>query len=168
MPGAMNNLAGAIMFGMDFNIDGLKDKLAELKDKVKITKEDDGVIVRFTDPAMTKDPSAANLFSPEKIAGLKAMMPDSVGLDFEIEPMEDGFKLNTKDPDGVYDLVSKLLDPELLINMLKQLMEMFTKGGIGGLFNQLGNMGDEEDMADEGDGPEDDDSFPDDADDDDM
>jgi hypothetical protein len=147
------------MFGMDFNIDGLKDKLAELKEKVKITKEDDGVVVRFTDPAMANDPNAANLFSPEKLAGLKAMMPDSTGLDFEIEPMDDGFKLKTKDPDGVYDLVSKLLDPEFLMNMLKQVMEMFTKG-MGGLFGQLGNMGDGEDVDDEGDGPEEDDSFP--------
>ncbi len=146
------------MFGMDFNIDGLKDKLAELKDKVMITKEADGVVVRFTDPAIAHDPNAASLFSPEKLEGLKAMMPDSAGLDFEVEPLDDGFKLKTKDPDALYDLVSKLLDPEFLLNMLKQVMDMFTKG-MGGLFGQLGNP-ENGDMDDEGDGPEDEGPFP--------
>ncbi len=143
------------MFGMDFNIDGLKDKLDELKDKIKITKEDDGVVVQFTDPAMAKDPNAASLFNPEQLAGLKTMIPDAAGLDFEVETRDDGFKFLTKDPDGVYDLISKLLDPELLVNMLKQVMEMLSKG-MGGLFGQLGNIGEEDD--DEDDGFEDDDS----------
>jgi hypothetical protein len=136
------------MFGMDFNVDGLKDKIAELKDKIKITKEDDGVIVRFTDPAMAMDPNAASLFSPEKLSGLKAMMPEAAGLDFEVESMDDGFKLITKDPDTVYDMLSKLLDPEFLMNMLKQVMEMFTKG-MGGLFGQLGKMDEGSDEMDE-------------------
>jgi hypothetical protein len=146
------------MFGMDFNLDGLKDKLNELKEKVKITKEDDGVVVTFTDPAMAKDKSAADLLSPEKLAGLKAMMPGAAGLDFEVEPRDDGFKLKTNDPDGVYDFVSKLLDPDLLMNMLKQVMEMFTKG-MGGMFGQLGsadgNVECDEDMDSEGDGTDD-------------
>jgi hypothetical protein len=147
------------MFGMDFNIDGFKDKLAELKDKIKITKEDDGVVVRFTDPAVAMDPNAVSLFSPEKLSGLKAMMPDAAGLDFEVESLDDGFKLKTKDPDGVYDTISKLLDPDFLMNMLKQMMEMLTKG-MGGLFGQLGDTGDGSDeMGDEGDGPDDEDTL---------
>ncbi|MEX2684736.1 MAG: hypothetical protein Q6373_024400 [Candidatus Sigynarchaeota archaeon] len=146
------------MFGSDFNFDGIKEKLADLKDKVKISKKADCVIVRFTDPALAGDPTTANLFSPDKIAELKAMMPDSGIPDFEFEPLEDGFKLKTKDPAGLFDMVSKMLDPDFLLDLLKQVMELFTKG-MGDLFGQLGNMqGD--DATGENNGPEDDDSSP--------
>nr|MDO8088069.1 hypothetical protein [Candidatus Sigynarchaeum springense] len=144
------------MFGADFNIDGLKEKLADLKDKVKIIKKTDCVVVRFTDPAMASDPTTASVFSPDKIADLKAMMPDSGIPDFELEQLEDGFKLKTNDPDGLYDMISKMLDPDFLLNLLKQVMEMFTKG-MGDIFGQLGNM-QGEDATDENEGPEDEDS----------
>ncbi|NMC06789.1 MAG: hypothetical protein GYA24_16345 [Candidatus Lokiarchaeota archaeon] len=144
------------MFGMDFNLDGLKEKMAELKDKIKVTKVEDGIVVRFTDTSMAMDQNAASLFSPEKLAGLKAMMPDAAGLDFDVEPMDDGFKLKSSDPDATYDVVSKLVDPEYLMSMLEQMMSMLTKG-MGGLFGQLGNMAGD-DVDDEGDGPGDDDA----------
>jgi cytochrome c-type biogenesis protein CcmH/NrfG len=111
------------MFDMDSIIDELVEKLAELTDKIKITKESGGVVVRFTDPSMNPQvQDATNLFSAERLAGLKKMIPSAADLDFDAEPMDDGFKLKTKDPDGTYTFISKLLDPEALVRMLRQAM----------------------------------------------
>nr|MDO8113899.1 hypothetical protein [Candidatus Sigynarchaeota archaeon] len=122
------------MFGNDFNLDDLRDKLNELKDKIKITKEKDGVIVKFEDPEMANADGASNFLNPEM---LKNMMPGAEGV--EVEPVEGGLKFKTSDPDGFYEMISQILNPEFFMNMLQQLMDMMTKGG--GLFGALGGLG---------------------------
>nr|MDO8088799.1 tetratricopeptide repeat protein [Candidatus Sigynarchaeum springense] len=108
------------MYSVDSIIEKLVEKFAELKDKVQITKEPDGVAVRFMDTAMVQDQDMANPFSPQRLAGLRMLMPGTAGLDFQAEPMDGGIKLKTQDPDSVREFISKLLDPEAVVRILRQ------------------------------------------------
>ncbi len=110
------------MFDMNSIIEELVERLAELVDKMKITKEKDGVVVRFTDPAIAQAQDTTNPLNQERLAQLKRMVPGAADLDFEFEPMADGFKLKTKDPAGVHKFITTLLDPERLVAMLRQAM----------------------------------------------
>jgi hypothetical protein len=135
----MKNKKMKRMFGADFDADGLREKLNELKDKVSITKEEDGIVLIFTDPDMLNDPSTNSFFSPSGFESLKSMIPGGEGLSYEVEPVEGGVKFKTSDPDALYDLLQKIFDPDFLINMMQQLMSAFM--GPGGLMDSLKDIG---------------------------
>ena len=129
------------MFGADFDLDGLREKLSELKDKVSITKEEDGVVLIFTDPDMLNDPSTQQFFSPSGFESLKSMIPGGEGLTYEVEPIEGGARFKTNDPDALYDMFQKIFDPDFLITLMQQLLSAFS--GPGGLMDSLKDIGSE-------------------------
>ena len=138
------------MFGADFNPDEIREKLSALKEKVEITKEDDGVVLVFTDPDMMNDPSTASFFSPASFESFKNMIPGGEDLSYQVQPLEDrpGAKFLTSDPDALYDLFQKIFDPDFLLNIVQQLMNAFA--GPGGLLDGLKEMGSEmEKLGDE-------------------
>lgn len=137
------------MFGADFNPDELREKLSTLKDAVEIAKEDDGVILVFTDPEMLNDPSTGAFFSPSNFESLKSLIPGGENLTYQVEPVSGGVKFKTNDPDAVYELLQKIFDPEFLINIVQQLMSMFSGpgsllDGLNEIGNELGNLDEDE------------------------
>ena len=129
------------MFGADFNPEDLREKLSTLKEKVEITKEDDGIVIVFSDPEMLNDPSTRDFFSPASFESLKSMMPGGENLSYQVQPLEDrpGVKFITSDPDAFYDLFQKIFDPDFLLNMIQQLLSAF--GGPGGILDSLNDLG---------------------------
>lgn len=118
------------MFGDNFNLDELRMQLEELKRKIEITKEADGVLVKFTDPELLEEPGLVdNMLDPNRLAGMKNMMPGMDGIDLEVEQVPDGMKLKTNDPDGIHDMLSKILDPDFMQQMMQQLADMMSKLG---------------------------------------
>jgi hypothetical protein len=128
------------MFGPNFNPDELKEALGSLKEKIQVTKDDDGVLLIFTDPDAAADPMTQGLLNPEGFEGLKNMAGGG-SIEFTLEPVDGGVKFMTSDPDGLYDILQKVLDPDFMLDMINQLMAAFT--GPGGLADQLENLGNE-------------------------
>ncbi|HME55945.1 MAG TPA: hypothetical protein VKM55_27325 [Candidatus Lokiarchaeia archaeon] len=129
------------MFGADFNADEMREKLGSIKEKVEITKEDDGVVLVFTDPEMLNDPSTGAFFSPSNFENLKGMVPGGENLAYKVEPVTGGVKFITDDPDAFYDLLQKIFDPDFLMNIVEQLLSAFA--GPGGILDSLGELGNE-------------------------
>lgn len=127
------------MFSGNINPDEIREKLGAIKDKIQLTKDDNGVTLLFLDPDMMNDPATRDFFSPSSFETLRSMIPGGETLEYKVEPVEGGVKFITSDPDAFYELLQKIFDPDFLMNIIEQLMSAFA--GPGGLLDSLEDLG---------------------------
>ncbi|MFX0100820.1 MAG: hypothetical protein ACFFCS_14690 [Candidatus Hodarchaeota archaeon] len=139
------NGMGDMFGGGDF-----QKQLEEMKEKIDIIKEDDGVLVKFKDPEMLQNPQLQSMLNPGNLSSIGQMAGSAMGgMSMDIEQLDDGFKIKTDDPDALYELFNKLFDVEFMKEMISNLMEKLM-GGMGDLLGGLGDaFGDEDDDEEE-------------------
>lgn len=119
------------MFGGDLG--EFQQQLDEMKEKLEISKVEGGVLVKFNDPEMMENPQLQSMLNPGSLSSIGRMAGDAMGgMSMDIEQLEDGFKINTDDPDALYDLFQKLFDVEFMKEMINNLMGKLM-GGMGDL-----------------------------------
>jgi hypothetical protein len=139
------NGMGDMFGGGDF-----EKQLAEMKEKIDITKIEDGVLVKFKDPELLQNPQMQMMLNADNLSSIGQMAGSAMGgLSMDIEQLDDGFKIKTDDPDALFDLFSKLFDVEFMKEMISNLMEKLM-GGMGDLLGGLGSaFGDEDDQEED-------------------
>ena len=118
--------------------------LEQIKEKLDISKVDDGVIIRFKDPSAMENPQLQMMMNPDQLASMGQMFGgEGGGMSLEVERLDDGIKMKTDDPDALYELIMKMFNIEFMQEMIKEMM--------GNLLGQLGNVfsDSDDDLADE-------------------
>ncbi len=127
------------MLGNDLNLDELKHKIGIIRAKTEFVKEFDCVRIKFLDPRLASDETLRNLLDPAKIAAVNSVMPfyESVP-DMALERFDRGMRIKTSDPDAVLAFINQLLDPDFILNLVKQAKDKLARND--DLSNQIGRI----------------------------
>jgi hypothetical protein len=134
-------------FNFNFDFDGIEAELAAIKDQVHLERTEEGILISVDEPSIIEGPVFRNLLDEHSFTSLQSLFGGSSNPGFRIEVLDSGVKIETKDPTGLLEVVTQMLDPTFMANLMAKIVDMVAQQGRQKIIDELDFDEEDEDVV---------------------